>query len=113
LHIDTIQTLEVQILAAGGGGVLVDRYACELNGDPVNPTDGIFPIEGALEAHIPDYDDQIYVLQVRAPSIRCRGNASMQLIFANNNGDKYFQCQDLTITYSGEPEDSGRSKVIL
>lgn len=97
-----IREIEVQILGAAGGGVIVDRYSCVRNGDEENPFDPILPIEGALKVKIPDWDDQIYRLYVRLPSFRCTGDVTMQLVYSAENGQEFFQCQDIILTYSGE-----------
>merc|ERR1711879_792196 len=86
---------------AAGGGVIVDRYSCVRNGDDENPIDPILPIEGALKVQIPDWDDQIYRLYVRLPSFRCTGDVTMQLVYSAENGQEFFQCQDIVLTYSG------------
>merc|ERR1711862_510405 len=92
---DTVHEIEVQIFGAAGGGVIVDRYSCVLNGDDENPIEPILPIE------VPDVDDQIYRLYVRTPSFRCTGDVTMQLVYATENGHEFFQCQDIVLTYSG------------
>ena len=99
--IDTVHEIEVQIFGAAGGGVIVDRYSCVLNGDDENPIEPILPIEGALKVEVPDVDDQIYRLYVRTPSFRCTGDVTMQLVYATENGHEFFQCQDIVLTYSG------------
>merc|ERR1712063_26735 len=96
-----VYEIEVQILGAAGGGVIVDRYACVRNGDDENPIEPILPIEGALKVQIPDYDDQIYRLYTRTPSFRCTGDVTMQLVYSAENGQEFFQCQDIILTYSG------------
>merc|ERR1712130_839010 len=75
----SIQQIEVQVIGAAGGGVIVDRWSCVRNGDEENPHEPILPIEGNLRVKVPDFDFQVYRLFVRTPSIRCRGEATMQL----------------------------------
>jgi len=94
----SIQQIEVQVIGAAGGGVIVDRWSCVRNGDEENPLEPILPIEGNLRVKVPDFDFQVYRLFVRTPSIRCRGEATMQLVYATDNGPEFFQCQDVVIT---------------
>mmetsp|Transcript_14670 Transcript_14670/g.20583 ORF Transcript_14670/g.20583 Transcript_14670/m.20583 type:complete len:176 (+) Transcript_14670:72-599(+) len=97
---DTNQEIEIQIIGAGGGGVIEDRWSCALNGAPTNNVEPLYPIEGAMKVALPNRDFQIYRLYVRTPSIRCTGDATMQLIYSTQNGQEYFQCQDVLITNS-------------
>jgi len=98
---NSIQQIEVQILGASGGGVIVDRYSCVLNGGSANPEEPLFPIRGALQVSVPNADYQIYQLYVRAPSSRCTGDTTMQLAYSTFNGHEFFQCQDIIISNSG------------
>ena len=98
LWVGSIQQIEVQVIGAAGGGVIVDRWSCVRNGDEENPLEPILPIEGNLRVKVPDFDFQVYRLFVRTPSIRCRGEATMQLVYATDNGPEFFQCQDVVIT---------------
>ena len=94
----TVHQIQVQVIGAGGGGVIFDRWSCVLNGDDENNLGPVFPIEGAMKVSVPDADFQIYNLFVQAPGYRCIGQATMQLVYATNNGQEYYQCQDVIIT---------------
>merc|ERR1719456_318824 len=95
---DSNQHLTIQVNAANGGGVIVDKWSCSLLGQ--DATESVYPITGTLVFEVPNVSDQVYEVKVRAPSNRCAGEATVQLIYSTFDGGDYFQCLDVLINGS-------------